>query len=374
VPQVILRERDVEALSGFLEVLAEPCGVEGLRHRSVETIPTVVASALTVWNEFYPSTGEMANPVASSRPGGRLEKAAQGLFDRRAIFAAHVEQQPVLQHYIRTRDGRPRAISDFYTRAQYQGTKLFQEFYGPLGIDDPVGFQLPSPALVIAITLHRGWKDFSQRDRLLLNLMRPQLVQCLHNAHAYERLQRLLTAVEHRVEAAGEGLLLLNPRNHVEYASPNARAILARWMEGWQRPRLPDRLEDWIRDHEPAGHPKAPPWPLMAQRDGRQLTIRRLFVPDDNSVALLVTERDLELRATAVLARLGLTPRQAQVLDLARQGRSNAQIGLQLGISINTVETHMTNALAKLGVQSRTAAANLINQAMNGASGRTPDG
>lgn len=370
--RVVLRDQDVQALSGVLEVLAQPRTLEELRRRSVETIPTIVDSALTVWNEFDPARGAMARPVAWARPGGKLEQAAQGLFDRRAIFAAHAAQQPVLQHYMRTRDGRPRAISDFYSRAQYHQTELFREFYRPLGIEDQMGFQLPSPAVVIAITLHGDWKKFSPRDRLLLNLIRPQLIQSLHNARAFERLQLLLSAVEQRIESAGEGLLLLSPPSRVEYASPNARTILARWMGGWQRSTLPDRLEDWIRD-KPAGGPKAPPWPLMIQRDGRQLTVRRLPVSDDDSIALLITEADLAPRATDVLAQLGLTLRQAQVIDLARQGKSNAQIGLQLAITINTVETHMTSALAKLGVQSRTAAANLINQAMNRASSQHPD-
>ena len=63
------------------------------------------------------------------------------------------------------------------------------------------------------------------------------------------------------------------------------------------------------------------------------------------------------------LARLGLTPRQIQVLELAIRGKPNASISRELGISISTVESHMTLALARLGVESRTAAASLIFQA-----------
>ena len=127
-----------------------------------------------------------------------------------------------------------------------------------------MAFELPSPTQVVAITLHRGWRQFSERDRLLLNLIRPQLVQGLRNARAYERLQRLLDSLEQRVESAGEGLLLLDEGDQVEYASPNARSILSRWLGGWRRPRLPDRLEDWVRDRGTAQGPSAPPWPMIS--------------------------------------------------------------------------------------------------------------
>jgi len=134
-------------------------------------------------------------------------------------------------------------------------------------------------------------------------------------------------------------------------------------MGEWRRSTLPDRLEDWVQAQTTASLPKGPPWPLLLRRDGRQLGIRRLPVPHDDRVALLVTERSVDIQTPALLARLGLTSRQAEVLDLAVQGRTNAEIGRALGIRTGTVETHMTKALARLGVQNRTAAANLIHEA-----------
>lgn len=363
----VIRDRDLERLNRCFELLAEPTSVEALRRRAVDAIPIVVSSTFTVWNEFDPATGEMAIPVISATTigiadgGKQLERA---IYDARSIFAAHVDEQPIMKHYLRTGDGRPRAISDFYTEEQFRGTELYRQFYGPLGVDDQIAFQLPSPALVVAVTLHRGWRDFPSRDRLLLNLLRPQLIQALRNARAYERLCRLLAATEQRVERTGEGLLLLDRAGRVEYASANARAILGRWFGEWSHPGLPSRLEDWARGQIALDRPTAPPWPLILDRHGRQLAIRPLPAPDDNAVALLITERDINAGRTAILRRLGLTPRQSEVLDLAARGATNAEIALALRISVSTVEAHMTQALAKLGVQSRAAAANLLHQAL----------
>jgi|SRR5436190_11800828 len=48
-----------------------------------------------------------------------------------------------------------------------------------------------------------------------------------------------------------------------------------------------------------------------------------------------------------------LTQREAEVLPLLQQGRSNAQIALTLQVSVETVRTHARNIYRKLGVSSR---------------------
>jgi DNA-binding NarL/FixJ family response regulator len=48
-----------------------------------------------------------------------------------------------------------------------------------------------------------------------------------------------------------------------------------------------------------------------------------------------------------------LTQREAEVLPLLRAGRSNSQIGLELGVGVETVKTHARNVYRKLGVSSR---------------------
>ena len=52
-----------------------------------------------------------------------------------------------------------------------------------------------------------------------------------------------------------------------------------------------------------------------------------------------------------------LTPRQWEVLALLREGLSNEQIALRLGISVDGVKFHVSEILGKLGVTSRNEAA-----------------
>jgi DNA-binding NarL/FixJ family response regulator len=56
--------------------------------------------------------------------------------------------------------------------------------------------------------------------------------------------------------------------------------------------------------------------------------------------------------------RIGeLTPREAEVLALVADGRSNAEIARTLGLSLKTVQNHVSNVLTKLQVRDRTQAA-----------------
>jgi len=56
------------------------------------------------------------------------------------------------------------------------------------------------------------------------------------------------------------------------------------------------------------------------------------------------------------LQRLGLTPREAEVLLWVAQGKSNGEIAIITGTSEKTVKNHLTHIFEKLGVESRHAA------------------
>lgn len=54
-----------------------------------------------------------------------------------------------------------------------------------------------------------------------------------------------------------------------------------------------------------------------------------------------------------------LTPREADVLELLQQGKSNAQIAIALHVGVETVRTHARNIYRKLGVSTRRDLASL---------------
>jgi non-specific serine/threonine protein kinase len=83
--------------------------------------------------------------------------------------------------------------------------------------------------------------------------------------------------------------------------------------------------------------------------------------PEEAVAVILEEPADLPAAGLAPAAdpaeALGLTPREADVLRLLAEGCSNREIGERLFISPRTVNFHVTNLLAKLELDSRTAAA-----------------
>jgi len=77
--------------------------------------------------------------------------------------------------------------------------------------------------------------------------------------------------------------------------------------------------------------------------------------------AIHLASRGLQVVPRAASERSGgssgaghlLTGREAEVLPLLQQGRSNAQIALTLQVGVETVRTHARNIYRKLGVSSR---------------------
>ncbi len=61
-------------------------------------------------------------------------------------------------------------------------------------------------------------------------------------------------------------------------------------------------------------------------------------------------------RNEAAIRSLGLSPRECEILEALASGESNKELARRLGISPNTVKTHIARVYEKLGVQRRVQA------------------
>ncbi len=107
-------------------------------------------------------------------------------------------------------------------------------------------------------------------------------------------------------------------------------------------------------------------------RTGILIARARRALGDDDGARLEVEAARAMLRVLGAVADLAaldrtardqetagdrrLTAREVQVLRLVARGSTNRAIGVELGLSERTVERHVSNILAKLGVSSRAAA------------------
>lgn len=93
--------------------------------------------------------------------------------------------------------------------------------------------------------------------------------------------------------------------------------------------------------------------PLVIERKGKQVEFR--LITDSQRTMLLVDERK-NLADPRDLLHLGLTRREAEVLVWVVEGKTNLEIATILTMSPRTVQKHVEHVMAKLGVETRTAA------------------
>ena len=84
----------------------------------------------------------------------------------------------------------------------------------------------------------------------------------------------------------------------------------------------------------------------------------RLFVSRERivEVAVAAGSNAETVPDDAARERLGITPREMEVLQLVARGLSNREIGETLFVSESTVKTHCSRAFDKLGARRRTEA------------------
>ncbi len=337
---------DFDALLRAVGSLAEFRDLDALRHHTVALLPSLVSTNGVAWNEVDVEHGRVE---AVMEPGLVTEETA-------AAFVTHMGDHPVIAHVNATGDRRPYAISDFLGTREFHATGIYQHFYRHVGAEDQISFILPDPRFVVGIALNRGRRGFSERDRRILNTLRPHLVQAYRNAEDFSRLQRSVAGMEALVEQGGDGLILLDRSGAPEHWTPRAEDSFARWFESKRSAHLPAPVDAWLHDPQ---RTCAPPVPLLIDRDGSHLMLRAVPVPDGQ--ALLVSEVRSEQTA-ALLRRLGLTGREAEVLLLLTDGHTIAASASKLGISPRTVEKHVQRGYSKLGLDNRVAATNLVRQ------------
>jgi DNA-binding CsgD family transcriptional regulator len=254
-------------------------------------------------------------------------------------------QNPLVARFARKRDGRAYRFSDVVRDPAVYELELFRELYGPLGIPFQIAFALPSPPdMTFGVALSRGGEDFTDRDREMLNLARPHLIQAYRNVQARERAVAVIESLRQGVDEVGEAVAIVE-RSEVVFSSEQARKYLRElaWSEGEPAPKAV---------LEPG--PTRQPWEPVALA-GTGIVLRRLPTGRRGALVLLF-ERAAGRPSLQSLRGLGLSPREAQLLSQFALGRTTQEISLDMSISPRTVYKHTQHIHSKLGTRDRAQA------------------
>jgi DNA-binding CsgD family transcriptional regulator len=171
------------ALDVVREVQAAP-DLDAYR-RAVLRVRELVPCQEIGYNEVDADTGEIfmiLDPPESVIPG--LHEA----------FARNVDDHPVISYHRDSGDGSARAISDFLSEEEFHQTGIYKEVYARMGAEDQLAFILPSPpSVIVGIAMNRPERSFGERDKEIIELVRPHLSQAFRDAQLRERIDPLST-------------------------------------------------------------------------------------------------------------------------------------------------------------------------------------
>jgi DNA-binding response OmpR family regulator/DNA-binding CsgD family transcriptional regulator len=146
------------------------------------------------------------------------------------------------------------------------------------------------------------------------------------------------------------------------WQTPLARELLLRYY-GTSAPHTPEAVCQWLRHHAGEAQPLAEPPRLSIEVGPKRLTFRLHQQIGDSEGGgdwlIIMREESDESVMEAIALSFKLTPREAEVLYWVVKGKINRDIGDIVGSSPMTVKKHLEHVFAKLGVETRTAAAGM---------------
>ena len=167
------------------------------------------------------------------------------------------------------------------------------------------------------------------------------------------------------LDAFGYATITVRARDgRLMWQTPLARDLLRRHC-GTEAPQTPEAVLQWLRRHLPEAQRQIEPPRLHLDQAGSRLTFRlhrRLGEAESSDDSpegewLIVMEESSDGSAIDSLSvAFGLTAREAEVLYWVAQGKINRDIADILGASPATIKKHLERILAKLGVETRSAA------------------
>jgi len=278
------------------------------------------------------------------------------------LLEAHFDEHPQLNHYRQSADRHVYQTTDFLSLRQFRQKGIYQEVYRHLDTEHQLACVLSElgAAEDVGIGLNRKQKKFSDRDRTVLDYLRPHLIRARQNAIAITMAESRVQELTGALDAMTAGLALVDSAGLITWATPTAR----RWLERYfplarKHPdQLPEALTRWLHAQQSALAKGTaltkPPVAFTAQQRHATLTVRFQSVPA-GATRLIFTEKQDVLAADRA-RELGLTTRETEVLHWTSEGKNSPEIALLLRISPRTVHKHVEHILAKLGVENRLAA------------------
>jgi DNA-binding NarL/FixJ family response regulator len=169
---------------------------------------------------------------------------------------------------------------------------------------------------------------------------------------------RLTQSARAALDVSGRYLLAVNRQGKIMWATPQAQKLLSDNLAAVADDELvlPDPMLQWLEQAQ-KGKAASKTTAMATLPNDEELRLQYMGKLGPNEF-LLRLAKDTSANLPAEFSiELGLTTREGEVLSWLSKGKTNRDIAQILGLSPRTVDKHLEQIYAKLGVENRTAAA-----------------
>ena len=168
---------------------------------------------------------------------------------------------------------------------------------------------------------------------------------------------RLTQSARAALDVSGRFLLAISKQGKLVWATPQAQRLLSESLASGTGDEfvLPEPMMQWLQQAQ-KGKAKSKTQALSFP-ENEQLRLQYMGKLGPNEFLLRLAKDTSADMPAEFSSELGLTTREGEVLSWLSKGKTNRDIAQILGLSPRTVDKHLEQIYAKLGVENRTAAA-----------------
>jgi len=142
----------------------------------VEGLPGLVASEFTTLSICHLASGKRE---VFGLPASALNAEDRAAFDR------HFHEHPLVRYHAYQGGPNTQRISDSLPLEQFRRSALYNDYYRRIRIDHAMALPIyVRDGLLVSFVLNRTRRDFTNRERALLDLMRPHLAKIFRKVNS----------------------------------------------------------------------------------------------------------------------------------------------------------------------------------------------
>jgi DNA-binding response OmpR family regulator/DNA-binding CsgD family transcriptional regulator len=169
---------------------------------------------------------------------------------------------------------------------------------------------------------------------------------------------RLTQSARAALDVSGRFLLAVSRQGKIMWATPQAQKLLSENLAAGSNDELllPQPMLQWLEQAQKGNAGSKVP-AMASFPNNEQLRLQYMGKLSPNEFLLRLAKDSSTTTSAQFSSELGLTTREGEVLSWLSKGKTNRDIAQILGLSPRTVDKHLEQIYAKLGVENRTAAA-----------------